>query len=192
MKEETLKNKAESYHDIDWDFSSQIYWTKLVETSPTAYRLVRLADSLRLTGNFKKAHEIFSKVKLSDIPEKYHYHYYMNLGKIYEDQHNIDAAIKNYRKCVELDEDTTVPYIFLAHLLMKKENFAEAEKLLLTALKKEGDVDEAYFNLSLLHASKGEIDKAISAMEACLSLDFDFLNAKRILADLKNYKELTL
>lgn len=65
----------------------------------------------------------------------------------------------------------------------------EAETVLVEALKKEGDIDEVNYNLSLIYARKGNFEEAIKKMENCVKLDPLYPNANTWLDDFRNMKQ---
>ena len=182
------KKLAEEYDNKDWSFSSTYVWQKISEENPTNFNLVQYSDQLRLSGNYLKAQEIIDNVKVENIPKEDRFLYHTQKGMIHKDKGELDKAIACFRKSVELQPNETYPYIFLATSLSKKSKLNEAQNILQEALKKEGDIDEVNYNLSLIFARKGNFEKAIKLMEDCLNIDPEYSNAKKWLEDFKNMK----
>lgn len=179
--------RARDFDEKEWPFSSQKAWKKVISKDPSVYAYISLADQLRLTGLYTEAHKYLSLVSLEDLTENDKYFYYVNLGKVYEDQFKIDDAINCYRICIDLSNiSSTAPFVLLGSLLAKQEKYIKAEKILKLGLEEEGDKDEVYYNLSTIYARQGNFAKAIKAMEECIEIDSVCNSAYEFLADFKN------
>jgi len=189
MSIKTLIEEANKYDKREWPFSSAYTWKKIITVEPTSFRLLQYADQLRLSGNYESAHKIINQIKIEEIPDDYKYQYYLELGKLLEDQYQIDSAINAYKKCIKFDTNSTIPFVFLGSLLSRKGDLQEAEKIFIKGKNKEGDLDEIYYNLSTIYARQKKFDKAIKAMEKCIEIDKLFPNAETLLNDIKNLKQ---
>ncbi|GJM34196.1 MAG: hypothetical protein DHS20C18_31970 [Saprospiraceae bacterium] len=190
MSIKKLTAEAHYYDETEWPFSSAFVWEKVLKKEENTFNLFQCADQLRLSGNYERAHELLSQIELDDLSQDYKYYYFMSLGKLYEDQFNIDAAIKAYQECITYEFDSTLPYVFLANLLSRQGQLAEAENILTQAVNKEGDLDEVYYHLSTTCARQRKLADAITAMKKCLDINESYPNAQALLEDFKNLKKL--
>jgi tetratricopeptide (TPR) repeat protein len=125
-------------------------------------------------------------IDISDIPTEYKFMYYDRLGMIYQDSRQINKAIRAYKKCIKIGTTETYPYIFLAVLLAEQNKLDESEQLLIEALTKNGDIDEAYYNLGMTKARQGDFQAAINMLKECLKIDNNYPNAQTFLDDFEN------
>jgi tetratricopeptide (TPR) repeat protein len=190
MNLEELIKQAKEYDDLDMPFSSAIFWQKAVEQKTSAYNMTQYANQLRLCGKFTQAEALFNEVDVTTIPDHYKCIFYDNKGANYSDQRKTDQAIEAYKQSIASGQDQTHTYIFLGTLLFRQEKLDEAEQVLLEALTKEGDVDEAYYNLSLVYARKGNFQEAIRTVKECLKLDPHFNGADTVLVDYQTIERL--
>jgi tetratricopeptide (TPR) repeat protein len=88
---------------------------------------------------------------------------YFHLGDIYEVRGELDEAIANLKSALALDPESPVFHNNLGALYLKKKMYTEAETEIRTALSFERSVpiQNAHFNLGLLHEERGEIPLAI-------------------------------
>jgi tetratricopeptide (TPR) repeat protein len=142
MEINNLKVKADTYDKSNWSFSSALIWQKIVEMSSTTWNLLQYADQLRLSGKFEKAEKILKNININDLPADLKFVYHVRLGMIFQDQNLIKKAIVEFKKSIKIGTEETYPYIFLAVLLTKQNKLKEAERILLKALNKKGDIDE--------------------------------------------------
>lgn len=184
--EDDWQKLAVDFDEKKWSFSSALAWEKVVVEDPKPFYLIEYVDQLRLSGNYSKAEKIIEEIKIEEIPSKYQFVFYIRKGILHEDQGEIDEAIESYRKSIAYKPDETYPYVFLATALSKKSKLEEAENVFLEALKKEGDIDEVNYNLSIVYARKGDFKKAVEAIKECINIDPDYPNAKTWLADFEN------
>jgi predicted Zn-dependent protease len=108
---------------------------------------------------------------------------------VYADQRKFKKAIRSYQKSIQFQPHETYPYVFLATALSIKGKLKKAEKVLLERLKKEGDIDEVNYNLSLNYARQGKLKKAIKAMKDCIQIEPNYPGAKDFLEDFKNFRK---
>ena len=165
-------------------------WQKIVELNPTPWNLLQYADQLGLSGKLDKAEEIVKNIRINDVPANFKFVYYVRMGMIYQDQYQIKKAIGEFKKSIKIGTEETYPYIFLAVLLKKQKKLEEAEKILLEALNKKGDIDEVYYNLSMIYARKENYTDAITMMKECLKIDINYPNAKAFLEDFENIAKI--
>jgi tetratricopeptide (TPR) repeat protein len=184
-----LINRANTYDDSKWPFSGAKEWENICKINPTPFKLLEFADQLRLSGNLIKAEEITKSIDVKKIPAKYKYRYYVRLGMIYQDQYLIKKAISAFKKSIKIGTEETYPYIFLAVLLSRQNKLDESEQVLIEALNKEGDIDEAYFNLGTIKARQGDFKAAINMLKECLKIDSEYPNAQSFLGDFENMLE---
>jgi len=192
MKLSKLLELEANFESLDWCFSTEFILENISNIEASAFNLLNYAEAMKLVGKYKSALKLLDEIALSDIPNNKQYLYYLTLGSIFEEQLDINSAINAYYKAQELNEKSTIPSVVLSNLLLRQEKFDEAEKVLKDSLRKEGDLDEVWFNLSTLFARQGKIEDAINAMNNCLDIDEAFDNALVILTDLKNLRAIKL
>ena len=184
---EAALEKVRFYEENDMVFSAMYLWEKIVRLETTEYRKFKYADALRLCGYFLKSKEIFLSVQPGNIPAQYRYIYFLYFGQLYMDMGDIKMAKASFLQCLDYENCDTVPYIFLSNLLNKEDDNWEAIYYLKTALDKEGDTDEVYYNLAFRLAIIKDFEGALKAINQCLYLSPDYPNALALQSDIKNY-----
>ena len=88
---------------------------------------------------------------------------FFHLGDIYAERGEIDEAISHLKSAVALDPEAPVYHNNLGALYLKKSMYNEAEKEIQIALSFERSVplQNAHFNLGLLHEARGQTELAI-------------------------------
>ncbi|MBH43809.1 MAG: hypothetical protein CMP25_03345 [Rickettsiales bacterium] len=90
-----------------------------------------LAIAIKNTYDYKSAIHYFKK---SLSLEKNHITYF-NLGNLYTEIYNYDESLKNYMMAINVNQRFTPSYINASRILVKKNNYVEALKLLNRARK---------------------------------------------------------
>ncbi len=148
-------SKQEKYEEAIEEYS------KALSVDPEYYDAIfGIALAYKKSGNTEEA--IVGFKRLLDIDPrdtKPHFH----LGDLYEERGDLDKAISHLISAVDLDPEGPVFRNNLGALYLKKKMYAEAEKEIRTALSFERSVpiQNAHFNLGLLHEERGEILLAI-------------------------------
>lgn len=185
-----IKEQASDLAEKEKNFSALFLWKVIVEDEMTSFNLFNLGDSLRLCGFLSEAEHIFSKINPDDIPASKRFLYYLFLGQILKDKNEIDSARAAFQKCIELDDTSTVPYIYLASTYNFENENENAIQVLNKAKGKSGDLDEVYYNLSNRLAVQGELNMAITYINECLRLDPEYPDANKLRGDLVRLSQL--
>jgi tetratricopeptide (TPR) repeat protein len=160
-------------------------WQKENEMELSPYQQFRYADVLRLCGSFSKSEILFRKIDIQKLSKNQKALYLLYLGHLYMNQGKKTKAISNLKKSIKFDPTSSIPYVFLGKIYIECEETDKAIEILLKVLTlKEGDFDEIYFNLSNCYAIKTLNEEALKAIESCLSLSPDFLEAQLLKSDL--------
>jgi arylsulfatase A-like enzyme/Tfp pilus assembly protein PilF len=136
-------------------------YTKALSVDPEYYDAIfGIAFAYKKSGKSEEA--IIGFKRLIDIDPKDTKPYF-HLGDLYEVRGELDEAISNLKSAVALDPESPAFRNNLGALYLKKKMYAEAEKEIRTALSFERSVpiQNAHFNLGLLHEERGEILLAI-------------------------------
>lgn len=100
---------------------------------------------------------------------------YDNLGLCYDHLSNTEAALKSYRKAIELNrvqaKPSPWPLVNLAVLLLSKNELMEAETLLRESLGYDANVSPAHYNLGQILEKQGKPMEAIAALNQAALLD---------------------
>jgi arylsulfatase A-like enzyme/Tfp pilus assembly protein PilF len=148
MKQEEYEEAIEEY-------------TKALSVDPEYYDAIfGIALAYKKSGKIEEAIIGFKRLIAIDPKDtKPHFH----LGNLYELQGDLDEALAQLRTAVALDPEAPIFHNNLGALYLKKKMYAEAEKEIRTALSFERSIpiQNAHFNLGLLHEERGEILLAI-------------------------------
>jgi tetratricopeptide (TPR) repeat protein len=88
---------------------------------------------------------------------------YFQLGKVYRERGEMEAAIALHRRAVELSPEEAEARVELAHTCYRAGRPLEAEMALRAALVLEPGLGSAHRNLALLYRDQGLYDDAIAA-----------------------------
>jgi len=148
-------SKQEKYEEAIEEYK------KALSVDPEYYDAIfGIALAYKKSGKIEEAIIGFNRLIAIDPKDtKPHFH----LGDLYELQGDLDEAIAHLRTAVTLDPESPAFHNNLGALYLKKKMYAEAEKEIRTALSFERSVplQNAHFNLGLLHEERGEISLAI-------------------------------
>ena len=118
---------------------------------------------------------------------------YNNLGIYYEQQGELDKAIKYYSKTVQLAPMFPNPYINLGNVYHKKKDFAKAEKFMKKALSLDPKSALASYNLGNILRESGKTKEAVGAYKRALQLNPRYIEAANNLANIyfkgRNFSE---
>jgi arylsulfatase A-like enzyme/Tfp pilus assembly protein PilF len=148
-------SKQEKYEEAIEEYK------KALSVDPEYYDAIfGIALAYKKSGKIEEAIIGFKRLIAIDPKDtKPHFH----LGDLYELQGDLDEAIAHLRTAVALDPEAPIFHNNLGALYLKKKMYAEAEREIRTALSFERSVpiQNAHFNLGLLHEERGEILLAI-------------------------------
>jgi len=100
--------------------------------------------------DIKKAREYGDLYNASQHEKPYHFYY--NLGKVYEKQAELNQAISFYRQAQKMAPDFPYPYVALANIYTAQKKYKEAEDNYLVALKLLPDFGIYYYQLAQVYA----------------------------------------
>ncbi|NWF50098.1 MAG: tetratricopeptide repeat protein [Ignavibacteriaceae bacterium] len=104
------------------------------------------------------------------------YDAFNNLGNIYFDKNQIDDAIVNYEKSIQI-KPNEVAYVLLGNAQSVKQNYSEALSSYQKAIALSPNFALAYFNLGGLYSRQGVYDKALQNFMKTLEIDPSFSEA---------------
>lgn len=100
---------------------------------------------------------------------------YDNLGLCYDHLSNTEAAIKNFRRAIELNraqaKPSAWPLVNLAGILIGKNELDEAQTLLIEAIRFDPKLPQAYYNLGQISEKQGKPIEAIESLNQAIALD---------------------
>ena len=136
-------------------------YTKALSVDPEYYDAIfGIALAYKKSGKSEEAIVGFKRlIDIDPKDTKPHFH----LGDIYEVRGELDEAISHLKSAVALDPEGPAFHNNLGALYLRKKMYAEAETEIRTALSFERSIpiQNAHFNLGLLHEERGEISLAI-------------------------------
>ena len=100
---------------------------------------------------------------------------HLELGKLYAKKDCFEAAEKEFRKCIEIDNDKT-PHarLELGKLYSKKDCFEAAEKELRKCIEIDGDKSpHGYLELAMLYSKLNDLDAAFIALFKSMEISKD-------------------
>ncbi|MGF1541124.1 MAG: tetratricopeptide repeat protein [Pleurocapsa sp.] len=101
-------------------------------------------------------------------------YYYKKLSKLQQDRGEIEKAILNLQKAIEINSDQPAwVYQHLAKALSQQQQLDEAVKVYHKAIKLEPDNSSLYRGLAKLQAQKGDLEKAIANYRKAIELNSD-------------------
>ena len=86
---------------------------------------------------------------------------HLNLGNVLYGKGQLDAAIAEYRKAIELKPDFMMAHNNLGAAMMKLGRLDEAIAACTEAIRVQSDYKQAYNNLGLALKKKGDLAKAV-------------------------------
>jgi len=88
-----------------------------------------------------------------------------NMGDVYSQEGNIQGAIKEFTRAIEIKPDYADAYHNLATTYYSQGNVKEAVKLYQQATSLNPELFESYFNLGIIYLDTGEVNLAIKELE---------------------------
>ena len=132
---EDLESRAQLatlYSRINQHEKAAQTWSQLLETDPENIKYQdKLVNSLQAAGKRNEALELAQAYTQTQPEVGVHY---ARLAKLYADEDNVDAAIANYEKAIELAYGDKQTYLKLAELYFLNEDIDGAEKALKNAI----------------------------------------------------------
>ena len=129
---ESQAQLATLYSRINQHEKAAQTWSQLLETDPENIKYQdKLVNSLQAAGKRNEAFELAQAYTQTQPEVGVHY---ARLAKLYADEDNVDAAIANYEKAIELAYGDKQTYLKLAELYFLNEDIDGAEKALKNAI----------------------------------------------------------
>lgn len=156
VKEEV--NKALQFHQSgNFDEAEKLY-TKILTKNPDNANVLNLLGLLKLQNSqFEEAvFNIEKAVRLNPCA-----YLYGNLGQAYFSSSNFDAAIKCYKKALELESGNFDDWFNLGLAYKNNKQIEESIESYKKALLIKPDSYEAYFNLANIYESKNDTFSAV-------------------------------
>lgn len=136
-------------------------------------------------SNYKKSFRILKKLQPTKSDNKiYKKLYFGRIGKNYESIGRHSLALKNYDKMIQLIPDETVGYIYKGACLAALGEYPLAIQEHLKATKKEGNPEEAFYNLALIYRAEMKFEQAKIFCEKSLEIDPSDEQVKHCLKDI--------
>jgi len=172
---------AEAWTELDYSDKAKdetIQATSLI----TDRSLLQPLDALYLQGitdtisrNFQRAINEYTEI-LKGVPDTEKAYAYFDLGRAYEKNEDLENAVNNYKKAIELDPQFAPAFVRLGVLFRRKQDFAEAESAFQRAIQIyrassnfEG-VAEALYQLGVLYDSQDKSAEAKTQLEESLTI----------------------
>lgn len=93
-----------------------------------------------------------------------------NMGDVYSNEGNIEGAIREFSKAIELKDDYADAYHNLATTYYRQGNIKEATRLYEQAVSFNPDLFESLFNLGIIYLDTGHTDWAIKEFQKAVQL----------------------
>ena len=165
---------ATLYSRINQHEKAAQIWSELLETDPENIKYQdKLVNSLQAAGKRNEALELL-QAYIQTYPEVGIH--YARLAKLYADEDNVDAAIANYEKAIELAYGDKQTYLKLAELYFVNDNIDAAEKALKNAIlhtTSERDRQSIERQLINLYRYHGNLEEMLQKAEAEGTITFE-------------------
>jgi tetratricopeptide (TPR) repeat protein len=114
-----------------------------------------------------------------------------NLGEAYSNTNELDKSLELLKQIESKYKDSSFYFVTLSNVLIKKNNYAEANSYLLNAIRLDKNNDKALTNLGFIHYSEKKYTEAKTSFEQAISLnpnqDLAYNNLSLIYAQQENY-----
>ena len=108
------------------------------------------------------------------------------LGYIYLEQNDHPNAIEAYKKVAALKPEFAGAFFNLGYLFWITEDYARAKTMYLRVIELKPEfMDEALFNLAMIHAKLGEQDACVKSLEQAIAINPQNESARKYLQQLK-------
>jgi len=88
---------------------------------------------------------------------------YLNLGNTYFENNDLENALVNYRKCIEIMPDYAVAYGNIGSVYLRKQDRVKAEEYIKRAVELRYNYPIAHYNLGLIEFQKGSYNEALDS-----------------------------
>jgi tetratricopeptide (TPR) repeat protein len=141
-------------------------------------RLVAVGDRATTEDQTVQALEAYS-VAIALKPESMLA--YLKRGRMYRDRGELDAAVRDLRRAVELDPTATLPLELLGDTYLSLERQDRAADRYRTYLALDDRSAPVWYKLALAHYRGGDVAAALRALERSISLDNGIAEAQLLL-----------
>ncbi len=163
---ESQAQLATLYSRINQHEKAAQTWSQLLETDPENIKYQdKLVNSLQAAGKRNEALELAQAYTQTQPEVGVHY---ARLAKLYADEDNVDAAIANYEKAIELAYGDKQTYLKLTELYFLNEDIDGAEKALKNAIlhtTSEWDRQSIERQLVNLYRYQGNLEEMLQKAE---------------------------
>ena len=144
-------------------------------------------------GHISKSFDLLKKIPLptEEGDTLYQEFYYRQLGDAYKYICEYEKAHECFDKVIEFMPKEASSYIFKGVCYSEEGKLDLARQLFLKATKKEGVIEEAYFNLALLSRAEGDFEAAKKHCKMALKIDVAYADAFEFLEDIEAALELS-
>jgi len=141
---------------------------------PLTKKISSKAISLLNEGKYEESIEKFTEA-ITDDPENSVFYYYR--GAAFEKTGDLDKAMEDYQKSVELKPDFILPTANIGKIYAKKKEFEKAIEFYKKAIEL-GDQDAThYYNYGVCLMNFGKKEQAKEVLEKLISLDENYSDA---------------
>ncbi|UCC39885.1 MAG: tetratricopeptide repeat protein [Candidatus Aminicenantes bacterium] len=141
---------------------------------PLTKKISSKAISLLNEGKYEESIEKFTE-SIADDPENPIFYYYR--GAAFEKTGDLDKAMEDYQKSVELKPDFILPTANIGKIYAKKKQFEMAIEFYKKAVEL-GDQDATnYYNYGICFMNLGKNEQAKEVLEKLISLDENYSDA---------------
>ncbi len=140
----------------------KLYSTLLADHPDLADAALRYARFIIKAGKIEEEKHIFEKA-IKNVPKNgYLYHV---IGEVYLALDNMQKSKESFKNAIALKPDLVTSYLRLAAIHKKRQELDEAKKILKACIKHIPDFPEAYIELAYIYNQEWQINKAVSTLE---------------------------
>lgn len=160
--------KGVLYREMKKYDESISYLKKAIDLNASAENYSHLAISYGESGNFNKAIELLTHI----LDKEEQTYYFSARGKYYTKSNQLDEALSDLDKAVELDSTNAIAMSNRSYVLWKKQRFDKALSSASKSIAIKPDYADAYKNLSLIQYALGKKSRAIEAAQKAIELNY--------------------
>jgi len=124
--------------------------------------------SLYMTAAIRRNRDWKDEISFFHSTLKYHprnARLYLNLGNTYYEKEEIDKAIEQYQKAININKKYAVAYGNIGSAYLNKKNIDKAEEYLNIAIKLKHNYPIAHYNLGIVNFHKKRYDEALKNLK---------------------------
>lgn len=178
----SLRKRAETAQGAGKSATAIVMLEKYVRSVPNdSYATFLLAENLRSLGRVTDAEAMMRSLK--DIPASKQWLVSLCWAEIHAIKSRNVEAEAAFKKAIELNPSSTVPWVYYGGWLGKQERFQEAVEVLTNGLAATGDLDEVYLNLGYNKRALYQYGEAKDCFLRALKENPTYLEAEDALGD---------